>query len=111
MLCAGHLHVRPHNMSRVFIYAGSGRFVGGAFKWHSPTEGATHNFMLFLAQDNSEPNQAAALTEMGHFGFDEVDLREGRPLAVEALNDPQMLAFQAHYQGALHEGSSLVWYP
>ena len=67
--------------------------------------------MLFLAQDEGEPAQEAALAEIRRFGFDDVDLREGRPLTVEALNDPRMQTFQKHYEGALAEGSSLVWYP
>jgi len=98
-------------MQHVFIYAGSGQFAGGDFEWQSPALGATHRFMLFLAQDQEEPMQHAAWAEVARFGFREVDLREGRRIVVEALNDPSMHVFQKHYEGALAEGASLVWYP
>jgi hypothetical protein len=40
-----------------------------------------------------------------------LELMEGRPILAEVLNNPQMQAFQKHYEGAFAEGSSLVWYP
>jgi len=98
-------------MQHVYIYAGAGRFAGGDFEWSSPAPGATHKFMLFLAQNRDEPLQQEALSEIARHGFRDVELAGGRRLLVEALNDPQMRAFHKHYEAALAEGASLVWYP
>jgi hypothetical protein len=96
----------------VYVYGGSGTFTGGGeFEWHSPTLGSRHRFILFVAQDDDSPQQDAALAELIRFGFSEVELVQGKPIAVEALNEPAMEAFRKHYEGAFSEGSSLVWYP
>jgi hypothetical protein len=99
-------------MKTVILYLGSARFAGTAsFDWASPSVGKTHRFILFLAQNNSVPDHDAAKREVELFGFSEIDLGEGRNIDVESLNDPNMAAFRRHYEGALTEGSSLVWYP
>jgi hypothetical protein len=99
-------------LKTVILYPGSARFAGAAsFDWASPEVGSTHRFMLFLAQNDSLPNHDAAKREIESFGFSEIELREGRKIDVESLNDPTMAAFRRHYEGAFSEGSSLVWYP
>jgi len=49
--------------------------------------------------------------QLARFGFVELDVGRGRPIQVESLNDPSMHAFRRHYEGALDEGCSVVWYP
>lgn len=99
-------------MTTVYLYGGSGTYAGtGAFDWNSPSVGNKHNFILFVAQDSDEPQHEAALSELVRFGFEEIHLRPGKAIAVEALNEPRMQAFQKHYEGALAEGCSIVWYP
>ena len=51
------------------------------------------------------------MRELASFGFTELQVGQGKPIAVEVLKEPQMQAFQKHYEGALAEGSSIVWYP
>ena len=98
-------------MTTVFIYGGSGRFKGGEFDWNGPALGTTHEFMLFLAQAGESPLQEAALAQIHRFGFEQVELWEGRKIVVETLNDPKLAAFRKHYEDALKDGSSLAWYP
>ena len=99
-------------MKTVILYPGSARFAGAvSFDWASPEVGSTYRFMLFLAQNDSLPNHDTARREVEAFGFSEIELREGRKIDVESLNDPAMAAFRQHYEGAFSEGSSLVWYP
>ncbi|CAN5153222.1 hypothetical protein BH11PSE11_BH11PSE11_32430 [soil metagenome] len=98
-------------MTTVFIYGGSGRFTGSQFEWASPEFGSEHKFMLFLSQDRDEPMQEQALAEVRRFGFEDVQLFEGRKILVEALNQSAMAAFRQYYEGAFLDGSSLVWYP
>lgn len=99
-------------MTTVVVYGGTGKYSGvGNFQWNSPKVGGVHRFILFIAQEGKESQQEAAVQELNKFGFTELELGEGRPIAVEVLNEPQMQAFQKHYEGALSEGSSVVWYP
>lgn len=99
-------------MKRVYLYGGSGKFAGtGAFEWNSPNIGSTHKLILFLAQDADAPQQEIAARELSNFGFCEIQIGIGKPIDIEALNDPKMQAFQRHYEGAFSEGSSIVWYP
>ena len=99
-------------MKTVILYPGSARFTGEAsFDWAGPTVGNTHRFILFLAQSDSASDHDPAKREAESFGLSEIDLGEGRKIDVESLNDPNMAAFRRHYDGALTEGSSLVWYP
>lgn len=99
-------------MKWVYLYGGSGKFAGThAFEWNGPTVGSTHKLILFLAQDANEPRQELAVGELADFGFCEIEIGVGKPIDVEVLNEPQMQAFQRHYEGAILEGSSIVWYP
>jgi hypothetical protein len=99
-------------MKRVYLYGGSGKFAGSsAYDWNCPSIGSTHKLILFLAQDSDTPQQEIAERELSDFGFCEIQIGIGKPIDVEALNEPQMQAFQRHYEGAIAEGCSLVWYP
>lgn len=99
-------------MTTVYLYCGSGTFAGtGDFEWHSPAVGSSHKFILFVTQEVDEPQPELALGELERFGFVEVQIGVGKPILVEVLNEPQMQAFQKHYEGALAEGCSIVWYP
>jgi hypothetical protein len=99
-------------VKRVYLYGGSGKFSGtNTFAWNSPSIGATHKLILFLAQDVDAPQQELALGELSDLGFCEIQIRTGKAIDVEALNEPQMQAFQRYYEGAMADGSSIVWYP
>lgn len=99
-------------MTTVFLYGGTGKYSGvSEFEWHSPEVGSVHRFILFMAQEGEEQQQEAAMRELKKFGFTELEVGEGRPIALEVLNEPRMQVFQKHYEGALAEGSSVVWYP
>ena len=99
-------------MTTVYLYGGSGKYSGTrAFEWESPKIGSTHKFILFVAHEGNEAQQIVAMLELEKFGFSEVQVALGKPIAVESLNEAQMQAFQKHYEGALAEGSSIVWYP
>jgi hypothetical protein len=99
-------------MTTIYLYGGTGKYAGTeTFEWNSPVVGSTHKFILFLAQEVDEPQDSVARGELTKFGFSEVQIGAGKPIAVEALNDPQMQAFHKHYEGALAEGCSIVWYP
>jgi hypothetical protein len=96
----------------VYIYPARGIFRGGEYTWKSPLPGARHEFMLFMRQDQDEPKQKEALTEIGRFGF--VDVRfiaQGREINVEMLNAPELANFRQNYEDALRDGASLAWYP
>lgn len=99
-------------MKCVYLYGGVAKFDGsGAFEWQSPSLGSTLKLILFLSQEVDEPQQEIAVRKLSSFGFCEIQIGTGRPINVEALNDPQMCAFQRHYEGAVHDGCSVVWYP
>ncbi|WP_338846299.1 hypothetical protein V8J88_21385 [Massilia sp. W12] len=99
-------------MKHVYLYGGAAKFDGsGSFEWHGPDVGSTHKLILFLSQDTDEPRQDLAIRELACFGFCEIQIGVGKPIHVEALNDPQMHAFQRHYEGAIEDGCSVVWYP
>lgn len=96
----------------VYVYGIEATYGGNpAFEWSSPKVGDRHNAMLFLAQDVDTPQQQEAEAQLTDFGFIDFILQEGRPVQVERLNNPTMKAFAKHYEGAMTEGSSLVWYP
>lgn len=95
----------------VIVYGGAARFSGRThFTWACPAVGDTHKFILFLAQKEQISIPSLAITELESYGFVEIDLQEGRPIAVESLNNPKMAHFRKHYEGAIAEGSSIVWY-
>jgi len=99
-------------MKIVYLYSGTGKYAGtGSFEWNSPRLGDTHKFILFKAQEMDERHDIAAIHELNEYGFGEIVIGAGKPIAVESLNDPQMQVFQSHYEGALSNGSSLAWYP
>lgn len=99
-------------MKHVYLYGGVAKFDGsGSFEWNSPSVGSTRKLILFLSQDADNPQQELAMRELAAFGFSEVQLGMGKPIYVEALNDPQMRAFRHHYEGAIEDGCSVVWYP
>jgi len=99
-------------MKTVYLYGGKGKYAEtGSFEWNSPEVGSTHQFILFLAQASTEPDDQAAIQELASYGFTDLQVAQGKPIAVEVLNESSMYAFQKHYEGALSEGSSLVWYP
>lgn len=97
----------------VFLYGGRGKYIGAGPRviWDSPPVGGVHAFILFLAQAEREADRAVAIAQARRFGFSDLELGIGKPLDVEALNVPQMRGFQKHYEDALSEGVSLVWYP
>jgi len=99
-------------MTTVYLYGGIGTFTGGEeLQWESPSIGSRHKFILFMAQEFTESKEDDAHLRLKELGFTEMQLNPGKPIAVEALNEPAMQAFQKHYEGALAEGFSLVWYP
>jgi hypothetical protein len=99
-------------VATVYVYSGSGTFTGAsAFAWNSPKVGMSHRFILFLTQEQDVDHPEAALRELSDFGFANLQLSPGKPLAIESLNLVEMRKFHSHYEGALAEGSSLVWYP
>lgn len=105
-------NVRRPVTTTVYLYSGSGTFAGtGVFEWNSPAVGSSHKFILFIAQEVEEPQADRALHELARFGFTKAQVGAGKPIMVEVLNEPQMQAFQKHYEGALAEGCSIVWYP
>ena len=99
-------------MSIVYLYSGVGRFTGAnGYDWACPGIGTVHKFILFLSQEMALSQQEQAELEMARYGFGELQIGEGKMIVVEALNSPGMQAFQKYYEGALSEGSSVVWYP
>ncbi|AOS78694.1 hypothetical protein Q5W_06790 [Hydrogenophaga sp. PBC] len=99
-------------MTKIYLYGGEATYAGHCdFEWQAPRLGARHKLILFLAQDENESREDIARSELARFGFTDFDMGTGRPIDVESLNDPRMHAFRRHYEGALDEGCSLVWYP
>jgi len=99
-------------MTTIVLYGGEGAFAeGGAYEWEGPEAGSTRRFILFLAQDDAVSHEELALGELKRYGFHDARIVAGKPIAVEALNTPSMQAFRRHYEGAIEEGSSIVWYP
>ena len=95
----------------VYIYPARGIYRGGEYQWSSPLPGGKHEFMLFLRQEEDEPDQKAALAEIGRFGFADVRyIAEGRGINVENLNTPELASFRKNYEDALKDGASVAWY-
>ena len=101
-----------HQMTTIFLYPGEGTYMAtGTFEWNSPEVGDRHKFILFLRQESAMPEEATALEKITEYGFSEIKTGEGRPIVVEAMNEPQMQVFSRYYEGAFSDGNSLVWYP
>ncbi|SEK73675.1 hypothetical protein SAMN05518845_102564 [Variovorax sp. YR750] len=99
-------------MTQIYLYGVEATYAGGCdFEWQAPTVGGRHKVILFLAQDDETSREDRATSELARFGFVELHVGAGRPIEVESLNDPRMHVFKKHYEGALVEGCSLVWYP
>ena len=99
-------------MTKIYLYGGEATYAGRCdFEWQAPRLGDRHKLILFLAQDEDESREDMATSELARFGFVEIDIGVGRPIQAESLNDSSMQAFRRHYEGALEEGCSVVWYP
>lgn len=100
------------DLTKIYVYGAEATYVGeGDYEWEAPTLGGRHKVILFLAQEEDISREDKATSEFARFGFIELHVGAGRLIEVESLNDPQMHAFKKHYEGALSEGCSLVWYP
>jgi hypothetical protein len=94
----------------VVLYLCDGVFDGpGELQFRAPEVGGRHKFLLFLRQENPSASSAEAIREAQRFGFGSINVLNGKPLEVESLSSAQ--GFAKHYEEALAEGSSLVWYP
>jgi hypothetical protein len=99
-------------MTMIYLYGVEATYAGGCdFEWQAPAVGGRHKAILFMAQESDSSQEDRAASELARFGFVELQIGAGRPIEVESLNDPRMHAFRQHYEGALAEGCSLVWYP
>lgn len=99
-------------MTTIYVYGCEATYAGhGDFEWESPAVGARHKLILFLAQEQEHSSADMAQAEIARFGFVDIDIGAGQPIHIESLNLPRMQAFHRHYEGALSEGNSLVWYP
>lgn len=99
-------------MTRIFLYGVEATYGSGCdFEWPAPPLGGRHKLILFLAQTNESAQDDRVVSELARFGFVDLHVGIGRPIEVEALNDPRMQVFRRHYEGALAEGVSIVWYP
>lgn len=99
-------------MTVVVIYGFTGKYEGnGEYEWNHPELGATHKCMLFLRQESDSSEYQAAVAECRRYGFTEIeDMRYGT-LQVEVLNTDLYRGFAGFYEGALQEGSTLLFYP
>jgi len=94
----------------VILYLCEGKYAGpGALEFNPPQVGAHHKFLLFLRQADPTLSYSDASAEAARFGFAPVNVLNGKQLDVESLNS--MSGFTKHYEEALSQGSSLVWYP
>jgi len=99
-------------MTRIYLYGTEATYDGGCdFEWQAPPLGSRHKLILFLAQTDASAQEDRAASELARFGFIDLQVGAGRPMDVEALNDTRMNVFKKHYEGALAEGCSIVWYP
>ncbi|MDZ4359226.1 MAG: hypothetical protein U1B84_22885 [Variovorax sp.] len=106
------MSLSPDRMTRICLYGAEATYSGVCdFAWDAPPVGGRHTLILFLAQSDDASHEAEAASELAKFGFVDLHLGAGRPLEVESLNDPRMHAFSKHYEGALENGCSIVWYP
>lgn len=99
-------------MTKIYLYGAEATYAGSCdFEWQAPAPGGRHKVILFLAQEEEASHEHKAASELTRFGFVNLQVGAGRPIQVESLNDPRMSAFRSHYEGALADGCSLVWYP
>lgn len=99
-------------MTVIVIYGSTGKYSGnGEYKWNHPEAGATHKCMLFLRQDSDSNEHLAAVAECAKYGFTEIENMRYGTLRVEVLNTDLYRGFAGFYEGALQEGSTLVFYP
>lgn len=99
-------------MTMVGIYGFTGRYSGESeYDWNPPETGATHRCMLFLRQESDEGRFDAAMAECRRFGFDTIENMRYGKLRVEVLNTDLYRGFSGFYEGALTDGSTLVFYP
>jgi hypothetical protein len=99
-------------MSQVMLYLCEGEFVGKpVYDYHHPVPGAVHSFLLFLRQTTAESSMEKAEQESVKYGFSRVTVKKSNLLSVEAMNTDAYKGFSGHYEEALSEGSSIVWYP
>jgi hypothetical protein len=52
-----------------------------------------------------------AKTEIEKYGFSNITKLQGNSLKVEVLNTPTYKGFSQFYEGAIEDGSVLVYYP
>ena len=99
-------------MTVVMIYGFTGRFCGDSeYTWNHPAMDAVHKCMLFLRQDDESDECDAAVTECRKYGFVDIENMRVGKLQIDALNTDLYRGFAGFYEGALSEGSSLVFYP
>ena len=99
-------------MPSVFVYGFSAEYSGDSeYHWQHPDVGAWHDCLLFLAQDSTTANQGLARQECAKFGFKNVTIDRSAPLNVEVLSTESYRGFAQFYEGALREGSAMMYYP
>jgi len=99
-------------MTVVVIYGFTGKYSGNSeYTWNHPEVGATHKCMLFFRQASDSDQSQAAAAECRRYGFTDIaNMRYGK-LQVEVLNTDLYRGFAGFYEGALQEGSTLLFYP
>ena len=96
-------------MSMVFVYGFNGVHSGKAeYEYRYPKKGVVHKCIMFLVQEQSELDFELAQSEIGKFGFLEVEGLSGNQVKEESLNSEDGQKFQPFYEEAIREGSSLV---
>ena len=99
-------------MTVIVIYGFTGKYAGNAeYEWNHPEVGATHKCMLFLRQDSESNEYQTAVAECGRYGFTEIENMRYGTLQIEALNTDLYRGFAGFYEGALQDGSTLLFYP
>ena len=99
-------------MSTVFLYGFNGTFSGfSEYDWEAPKSGENHDCLLFLYQKLDEANYSEATLEIDKYGFINVENLKGNSLKVQTLNTPTYRGFSGFYEGAIKDGSVLVYYP
>jgi hypothetical protein len=99
-------------MTVVMIYGFTGRFCGDTeYDWDHPEMDAIHKCMLFLRQDLESDDFKLAVTECRKYGFTDLENMRAGKLQIDALNTDLYRGFAGFYEGALSDGSTLVFYP